>query len=96
MNRWAVVEMMDQMIVGASALGREMKTDEAMNLAHLSVTEPIREKVIRESITAKVKTRSSNLSLKPSGTAQSGQTKPQTGQELEDATATRLSKVFGG
>ena len=39
MNRWAVVEMMDQMIVGATTLGREMKIDEALNLAHLSVTE---------------------------------------------------------
>ena len=41
MNRWAVIEMMDQMIAGARTLGREMKIDEALNLSHLSVTEPI-------------------------------------------------------
>ena len=93
MNRWTVIEMADQMTVGASALGREMKTDEALNLAHLSVTENIREKVIREGIMAKVEKRSGNLSLKPSGTAQSGQTQPQTKQELEDVTAARLAKM---
>jgi len=94
MNRWTVIEMMDQMIVGARTLGRELKIDETLNLAHLSVTEPIREKVIRENIKAKVIKRSNNLTLKPSGTAQPTDTKPQTKQELEEATTERLNKVF--
>lgn len=93
MNRWAVIEMMDQMIAGARSLGREMKIDEALNLSHLSVTEPIREKVIREGIKAKVTKRSSNLTLKPSGTAQPGKTKPQTKEDLENVTAERLGKM---
>ncbi len=94
MNRWTVIEMMDQMIVGARTLGRELKIDETLNLAHLSVTEPIREKVIREGIKAEVTKRGSNLTLKPSGTSQPGDTKPQTKQELEEATIERLGKVF--
>lgn len=94
MNRWTVIEMMDQMIVGARTLGRELKIDETLNLAHLSVTESIREKVIREGIKAKVTERGSNLTLKPSGIAQPGDTKPQTKQELEEVTTTRLDKVF--
>ncbi len=94
MNRWTVIEMMDQMIVGARTLGRELKIDETLNLAHLSVTEPIREKVIREDIQAKVVKRNSSLTLKPSGTAQSGDAKPQTKQELESVTTERLNKVF--
>ena len=94
MNRFTVIEMMDQMIVGARTLGRELKIDETLNLAHLSVTEPIREKVIREGIKAKVTKRGSNLTLKPSGTAQPGDTKPQTKKELEEATTERLNKVF--
>lgn len=94
MNRFTVIEMMDQMIVGARTLGRELKIDETLNLAHLSVTEPIREKVIREGIKAKVTERGSNLTLKPSGTAQPGDTKPQTKKELEEATTERLNKVF--
>ncbi len=93
MNRWTVIEMMDQMIAGARTLGREMKMDEALNLAHLSVTEPIREKVIRKNIESKVTKRSSNLTLKPSGTAQPGNEKPQTKQELESVTAERLNKM---
>ncbi len=94
MNRWTVIEMMDQMIVGARTLGRELKIDETLNLAHLSVTEPIREKVIREGIKAEVTKRGNNLTLKPSGTSQPGDTKPQTKQELEEATIGRLNKVF--
>ena len=95
MNRWTVIEMMDQMVNGAKSLGREMKIDEAMNRAHLYVTEPIREKVIREDIKSKITERSKSLTLKPSGTAPSGETKPQTKLELESATTQRLDKVFG-
>ncbi|GAH04678.1 unnamed protein product, partial [marine sediment metagenome] len=95
MNRWTVIEMMDQMIAGARTLGRELKIDETLNLAHLSITEPIREKVIREDIKTKVIKRNKNLTLKPSGTTQSTDTKPQTKQELESATVERLNKVFG-
>ena len=81
-------------MTGAKHLGREMKIEEALERAHLSVTEPIREKVIREDIIAKVTKRSGNLSLKPSGTAQSTDTKPQTAAEFERVTAERLSKVY--
>lgn len=96
MNRWTVVEMMDQMIAGAQVHGRKMEIGEAMNLAHLSVTEPIREKVIREQIKSDVTKRSKSLSLKPSSAAQPESTKPQTPQELEAVTEQRLRKVFGG
>lgn len=96
MNRWTVIEMMDQMVAGAATFGQEMKIDEAMNRAHLYVTEPIREKVIREGIKAKVTERSKNLTLRPSGTAPSEETKPQSKQELESVTRQRLDKAFGG
>lgn len=94
MNRWTVIEMMDQMVTGATALGREMKIDEAINLAHLSVTEQIREKVIREDIMTKVSERSKSLSLKPSGTAQPAKTGLKTKEDLEEVTTERLHKVF--
>lgn len=93
MNRWTVIEMMDQTIIGATTLGREMKIDEALNLAHLSVTESIREKVIRDDIKAKITKRSGNLTLKPSGTAQPGDTKAKTMADVEANAAERLSKM---
>lgn len=96
MNRWGVVEMMDQMLYGAKAQGREMKVDEAMRLAHLSVTEPIREKVIRKELMAKIEKRAKSLSLKPSASAKAESTKPETQQELVDVTQRRLNKVFNG
>ena len=93
MNRWTVIEMMDQMIIGASTLGREMKIDEALNLSHLSVTESIREKVIRNDIKSKITKRSSNLTLKPSGTAQPGDTKAKTMADVVVNAEERLRKM---
>ena len=94
-NRWAVIDMMDQMIVGAESFGKVMEIDEAMRRAHLSVSEPLREKVIREGIMGKVVKRSNGISLKPSSTAKpAAATGPKTLQDLEAATEERLRKVF--
>lgn len=93
-NRWAVIEMMDQMIVGAESFGKVMEIDEAIRRAHLSVSEPLREKVIRKGIMDKVIKRSSGISLKPSSTARATSTAPQTPTELVDVTKRRLSKLY--
>jgi hypothetical protein len=93
MNRWAVVEMMDQIITGASVAGQNMQIDEALRRAHLSVTEPIREQVIREDIKSQVKKRSNALTLEPSNTAKSDFTKPKTQEDLETLTTERLAKL---
>ena len=93
-NRWAVIEMADEMIIGAEHFGREMKIDEAMRLAHLNVSEPLRERIIREDIKSKVVKRSEGISLKPSSTAKPATSAPTNVQELEEVTKTRLDKVF--
>ncbi len=95
MNRWGVIEMMDQMITGADALGQDMKVERALRLAHLSVTEPIREKVIREEIKSKVTQRSKAINLQPVSAPQPESGKPKTTADLEVATTERLNKVFG-
>jgi len=94
-NRWAVIEMMDDMLVGASVHNRDMKLEKAMELAHLNVSDSMREKVIRENLKTAVIARSNSLTLKPSGTSKSGDIKPQTKEELEVVTAERLQKIFG-
>ncbi len=94
-NRWAVIDMMDQMIAGAESFGQVMEIDEAMRRAHLSVSEPLREKVIREGIMGKVEKRSHAMTLKPSSTAKSDTaTAPRTQEELVEVTGKRLSKLF--
>ncbi|KKN77429.1 hypothetical protein LCGC14_0359880 [marine sediment metagenome] len=94
-NRWAVIEMMDDLMAGAHMNHRDMEIDEAMQLAHLNISESQREKVIREKLKADVTKRGNSLTLKPSGAAKSDSTnKPQTPEELIETTQERLNKVF--
>ena len=92
-NRMDVLNMADQIIIGAEAQGRDMSIDDALNLAHLSISEPVREKVIRETIKTKVVKRAKSLTLKPSGKAAVKNDGPKTAQELIDITTERLNNV---
>lgn len=94
-NRIAVVEMMDEILIGAATCGRELSTEDALRRAHLSITDSIREKVIRDGLKAKAKQRSKAITLEPTGTTQPKGNKPQTKAELETVTTDRLNKVFG-
>ncbi|KKL90189.1 hypothetical protein LCGC14_1907180 [marine sediment metagenome] len=95
-NRWAVIEMMDDMMVGARMNNRDMNIDEAMRLAHLNISEGQRVKVIREEIKADVVKRSKSLSLEPASADRTvTASKPGSDKELEAVTSERLAKVFG-
>lgn len=92
-NRWAVIKMMDEMITGARVYGRDMNVDEALRLAHLSVTEPIREKIIRKTIQDSVTKRSDSLTLKPTSVERSESVGTKTEKDVETAVAERLKKI---
>lgn len=95
-NRWAVVEMTDDLLTGAHINNRDMKIDEAMRLAHLNVSESQREKVIREKLKVAVVKRNKGLSLQPSSTNRGTDAgSPKTEAELLLKTADRLNKLFG-
>ena len=95
-NRWAVIEMMDNLLIGVHMNNRDMTIDEAMNLAHLNISESEREKVIREKLKTDVVKRNKSITLKPSGAAESETSgAPRTDKELEETTQERLNKVFG-
>ena len=97
-NRWAVIEMMDDIIAGAELNNRDISVDEAMRMAHLNVSEPQRTKVIREELKATVVKRNKSLSLKPSGASKSDTSSssgPKSEEDLETDTQARLNKVFG-
>ncbi len=90
-NRWAVIEMMDDLLVGAHKNNRDMSIDEAMRLAHLNKSESQRERVIRDKLQADVTKRSKSLTLKPaSSTAKSGPSKPSSEAELVETVQERL------
>ena len=91
-NRIAVIEMADQIFAGAESLGRAIEFEEAMQLAHMSVSAPMKERVVRERITKEVTKRGKTLTLKPSSAA-----KPEGKDDTEagrvERTAQRLAKV---
>jgi len=98
MNRIAVIDSAEQLIEGAAQLGREMSIDDALERAHLLVTQPIRDKIIRDDIMGKVVKRSKGITLKPSSKVADAVVKPKgpkTAAEVEDNAATRLAKMFG-
>lgn len=66
-NRQAVIVLADQIISGAELQGREMSVAQGLELAHLSLTRPMTEQVVRERLVSQVKQRSKGITLKPSG-----------------------------
>jgi hypothetical protein len=97
-NRQAMFELADQITAGRALQGLDTTVDEALTQAHLLVTEPIREKMVRQSIVSELKKRSNSLSLRPaskgSDTNATGVGKPKTDGDLIDVTKDRLAKVF--
>ncbi|MCP4598515.1 hypothetical protein [Neptuniibacter sp.] len=98
-NRTAMFELADQITAGRALQGLDTTVDEALTQAHMLVTEPIRETMVRKGIVSQLKKRSNSLSLRPAsagGDVQSNSDgKPKTAEELVDATRGRLDKVFG-
>ena len=66
-NRQAIIDLADQIISGAELQGREMSVAQGLELAHLSLTRPMVEGVVREKIVSEVKKRSKGVTLKPGG-----------------------------
>lgn len=92
-RRWQVTQMADDIMAGAKVQGRVMNSQEAMELAHLSISEPVRSKAIRDDIKAKSTKRSKSLTLKPTGSKPAPKTGIKTEAELVAATEDRLSKL---
>lgn len=94
-NRMAVLTRAEQILTGAELQGENLSVQEALNLAHLLVTEPIREQIVRTKIKNQIQQRSKGITLKPSGVKQipvsSG--KPKTDAELETTTEERLANI---
>jgi hypothetical protein len=95
-NRVAVIEQVEQLMEGAKALGQDMDVVEALGRAHLMVTQPVQEKMIREDIMKKVRKRSKGITLKPSSSKSSAASKAKKPKTHDDVVANaqkRLDKI---
>lgn len=100
-NRFKVLEQADLMIAGATLQGHTLNINDALELAHLLVTEPVRERIIREQIKEQATRRTKTL--KPSGRKVETNVsdsvtdgKPRTREEIESKAAKKLAKIFRG
>lgn len=65
-HRMAVLQTADQLIVGKTSQGMRITTEEALESAHLLVTDSLREKIITDNIRSSLKKRSKGKTLRPS------------------------------
>jgi len=98
-NRYEVLQTADQMIAGNAIQGIELSINDALLRAHLLVTEPIREKVIREEIKSSLTKRNKGLTLRPSAGKKSAAAvneggRPKDRAEVIANAEQRLKKVF--
>lgn len=91
-NRWSVVEMADRILAGAEAMGQKLKVTEALNMAHINVSEPVRANAIRDEIKKKVVKRSKSRTL-GSSAGKAKKNKNKDVRTLEQKTKDRLSKL---
>jgi hypothetical protein len=96
-HRWEVLGVAQDILVGAAAQGRAMDVPEAMEKAHLIVSEPVRTKVVRNDLMAQVVKRAKGMTLKPSSVvgqdadaSNIGALKP---HQVEANAASRLAKM---
>jgi hypothetical protein len=94
--RSKVLEMADALRSGARYQGRELSVQDALMLAHDSVTSGMKEQVIRDQLRQKVTKRATSITLAPTAT---GRAKvggpPKDRQELVSRTEDRLAAAFG-
>lgn len=90
-RRWEVLNTADQIMMGAQVQGKEMSVSQALESAHLLVSEPVREQAVRKDLLSKVKKRSRGLTLKPKSADSPAKKKP--GEGLEAKVQERLSQL---
>ncbi len=102
-NRWRVLEQANMILVGAESMNKQMDPVEALERAHMMISEPVRERVIRERIKNDVTKRSNSMTIKPSAGSRSvskvssdvGEPKKaRTRDELASDVQERLHSIF--
>ena len=98
-NRLAVLQEAEFIMAGHGVRGQKIEVEQALERAHLIVTEPIRTQVIRDSLKATATKRKKSMTLRPSESKRSSDSmtdssKPRNRKELENAIQQKLDSVF--
>ena len=99
-NRLAVLQEAEFIMAGHGVRGQKIEVEQALERAHLIVTEPIRTQVVRDSLKATATKRKKSMTLRPSDSKRSSDSmatnssKPRNRQELENAVQQKLDSVF--
>jgi hypothetical protein len=90
-RRWKVLDEADRIRDGAAKQGIQMDIPEALERAHLIVSDSFKTQAIRKSIVSDLKKKSKGLTLKPNNSSPGSQTNNR--ESLEDKTANRLATL---
>lgn len=99
-NRLAVLQEAEFIMAGHGVRGQKIEVEQALEKAHLIVTEPIRTRVVRDSLKATATKRKKSMTLRPSDSKRSSDSmnvdssKPRNRRELENAVQQKLDSVF--
>lgn len=95
-NRDSVLVLAHDMMTGAEKAGRSVLFDDALQIAHESVSKDFQETAIRGDIKSKTQKRAKSVSLRPSSKRTKGESgKPKTEAELVSQVEAGLKKAFG-
>jgi hypothetical protein len=94
-SRQKVLETADLLIRGARVSGRTLSLDDALTMAHDSVSGPVKTQAVRQKIVDAAKTRNAAISLKPSSRSSSSKGNA-TRKDLEGKVGKGLATVFSG
>lgn len=64
-TRYKLLELADSIVLGSQQQGREITVEEALESAHLLLSEPMREEAMRTELKAKIVKRAKGVTLKP-------------------------------
>ncbi|MCK5608879.1 hypothetical protein KAR91_43805 [Candidatus Pacearchaeota archaeon] len=98
-NRLAVLQEAEFIMTGHTMRNQKIEVEQALEKAHLIVTEPIRTQVVRDSLKATATKRKKSMTLRPSDSKRSSDSmntnssKPRNRQELENAVQQKLDSV---
>ena len=99
-NRLAVLQEAEFIMAGHGVRGQKIEVEQALERAHLIVTEPIRTQIVRDSLKATATKRKKSMTLRPSESKRSSDSmtadssKPRNRKELELAIGQKLDSVF--
>lgn len=102
--RYKVLEKADQFAAGAKLQGRDVSLEEALEAAHLLVTQRYRDEIIIDDLKSKAVQRSKGITVRPSkgkmrpGRDVAREAKPgnRTREQLESDVQSKLNKMYGG